>query len=164
MEKQIKEYLIGKYDPLGIVLAGYRVSGNYVQESDWDIYVFTDKEFEGEWQKFNGQTLDVSPVFINDLPKNFILNTRYHPEQFLKILHDVSGGLIEDVVSRTREAYIKGPLVLIEAIKQRLEKILSRYIQKIEGRREVPGYSFYYFGFFYETPLIGESDVPTRIR
>lgn len=151
-EKEIFEYLKNLYDPIAIVLTGSRVTGNISSHSDWDIYVFTNQEFKSGLNEHAGELLDITLIKY-PTPTDFILDTKYHPEQHLKIIYDLSGGWINEIVERTKDKYTKGPSDIPAVEYERLKKIMRRYIQKVLGRRETKGLAFYYLGIFYEISL-----------
>jgi hypothetical protein len=151
-KEKIIEHIKKTYFPIAIVLSGSRASNNFSLASDWDFYVFTDKEFKFGFDSFENETLDISTEKY-PVSDDFIFNTKYHPEQFLEIVFDKSGGWIEKAVERTQDKYLAGPESVQENEYLRLKKIMLRYIQKVEARKNIQGLSFYYLGIFYEIAL-----------
>lgn len=151
-EDTIIVHLQKKYDPVAIVLAGSRVSGTFSELSDWDLYVFTNQEFKPGFEELNGQTLDIS-VIPYPIDEAFIFDTRFHPEQHLKILLDNTDGWLQEAVIRTQKAYAAGPLPLSPEEISRIKKVMSRYIDKSENRKHIYGVVFFYLGIFYEMAL-----------
>lgn len=151
-ENEIVEHLKETYDPIAIVLTGSRVSGKASSNSDWDFYVFTSEMRKDGLNSYKGETLDVTVVNY-PVGENYILSTRYHPEQHIKVVFDKSGGWIGDIVKRTQEKYEKEPEELPQEEYERLKKVMARYIEKSEGRKEVEGLPFYYLGIFYEIAI-----------
>ncbi len=41
MEQKIVDYILQKYNPVGLVLHGSRATGHAVADSDWDFIIFT---------------------------------------------------------------------------------------------------------------------------
>ena len=136
------------YNPMAIILAGSRVSGKFSPQSDWDFYVLTNDNFEGGFHEFEGERLDVTPVPY-PVSADFILDTKFHPEQHLKIVFDESNGIAGEIVKRTHIAYTNGPARISIAETSQWSKMMSSYIAKSIGRQELPGYVFYYMSIFY---------------
>jgi hypothetical protein len=151
-KEKIVEHIKEIYNPVAMVLTGSRASKEFSLTSDWDFYVFTDKEFEWGFDSFEGEAIDIS---IEKYPvgDDFIFDTNYHPEQFLEVVFDMSGGWLEDAVQRTRKKYLIGPEDISGNEYQRLKKVMMRYIQKVESRKDLHGQSFYYLGIYYQIAL-----------
>ena len=147
-EQQITSYLIEKYQPIGIILTGSRVSGNATSHSDWDLHIFTYKDEEGEFEGFRGESLEVTFLKL-PVDTSFILRTTTHPEQHLKILYDVSDGLLKRIVENTRHAYAQSPQPLSKKQLLLYQKILNKYILKMLSRPECTGCCFFALGLFY---------------
>ena len=152
-KQKIIDYIKEIYRPVAIVLAGSRASKSFSPTSDWDFYVFTDMEFKWGFDSFEDEIIDVS-IEKYPVSTDFIFNTRYHPEKFLEIVFDAtSEGLVKAAVERTQKKYSKGPGILTESEYRRLKKVMGRYIQKVESRKDMTGLAFYYLGVYYEIAL-----------
>ncbi len=151
-KQKIIEYIRETYKPIGIVLCGSRVSGQFSPTSDWDLYIFTNTEFQWGIDTFEGEVLDIT-IEKYPIAGDFTFETRYHPEQFMEIAFDATEGWLKDAARRTTEKYQNGPENVAENEYQRLKKVMARYIQKVESRKNVQGLSFYYLSIFYEIAL-----------
>jgi len=149
-QEKIIEHIKNIYSPSAIVLAGSRASGNYVEGSDWDFYVFTNNPHDEAADNFDGEVLDVSLVSV-PVSANFTFDTQYHPEQHLISLHD-TGALVTQPIERTILKYKNGPDEVSSEELARLKKILNRYIQK-SLTRNTEGLSFYHLSLFYQMSL-----------
>lgn len=153
MEEKIIAYLKEKYEPTGILLYGSRVYEKTSPESDWDLFVFSDKEETeiddfGQLREFEGEALEVS-VYPTKVDSGFILETAMHPVREVKILFDISNGLMQQIVQNTLLAYTKNPLPINQQKKELYRKILNKFIRKVASRPDNIPYSYFSFGQFY---------------
>jgi len=110
LKKEIKEYLVNKYQPQAIILHGSRASDNYRPNSDWDFFVFVK---EGEQNKkeaceiYNEQALDV--VFVNypNISEMF-LNKLVAVSHSIETLYEIEEGVGEKIVKKAKETRAKG--------------------------------------------------------
>ncbi len=153
MEQQLTNFLIQKYDPTGIILYGSRVTGNATPYSDWDIFVFTDKTADGledyyQHSEWNGEALEIN-IYPSKVADDFILDSAMHPVRDMKILFDRSGGLLEQIITRTQEAYAAGPKPLTFEQKQVYKKIITKFVRKIQSRPDDAGHVLFGVGQLY---------------
>lgn len=147
LEDHITSYLKKKYNPDAIVLMGSRARGTAHKTSDWDICIYTDKDFRGGFFYYKDQGLDIT---FKPLPRDSWLTIHYGPIHPFKILLDNTNGVLIDILKRTRDAYQKGPLKLYKSgCKDRLDKT-RRLLDKIKHYEKQRDIQFYYAGIFYE--------------
>lgn len=151
-ERDIVAHLTKIYDPIAIILAGSRASLSFVTGSDWDVYILTNESTTADFEEWEGETLDIT-LIKHPIDNDFILNTRFHPEQYLRILSDKSNGVAPLLVQRTLDSYRNGPAEFPEDEYRRLSKVMYRHIQKSSMRKDLPGLSYFYLSVFYELAL-----------
>jgi len=154
IEQELTQYLVEKYDPIGIILFGSRATEDHPSNTDWDLFVFTDKtendvEDFAEYHGWNNEFLEVTPLSFDEVDQQFILETATHPVRDMKILYDNSDGTIAQIIERTRNAYEAGPSALTDRKRDLYRKILTKYIRKAQARSEQPEVVFFATSQFF---------------
>lgn len=149
MEKEITEYLKEKYSPRVVILVGSRAVGTETEKSDWDIFLFCEKEYSSGFFEWSSQLLDLT---FHDWPKpsDWVLTIPYGPLWPAKVLFDDTNGIFEKILGRTKTTYEIGPLKAYSiGCAERLQK-LERWRGKMEKYKNEPEIQFYYAGYIYE--------------
>ena len=145
----IVQFLREKYSPKAIVLAGSRAQGTSHEESDWDLFLYCEKDATGGFFELDGSLLDLT-VRTWPLADDAILTIPYGPLFPVKVLFDDTNGVLEKMLERTEKAFHSGPLTLYpEGCAERLQK-LNRWRGKLQRYAVDPEVQFYYAGFAYE--------------
>ncbi|MCU0660194.1 MAG: nucleotidyltransferase domain-containing protein [Candidatus Pacebacteria bacterium] len=149
MEQSIIEYLKEKYSPRAIILAGSRAIGKETEDSDWDIFVFAEKDYPDGYFVWNNQLLDIT---IHSWPKpdNWVFTIPFGPLWPVKVLYDDTQGVFDQILKRTKDVYELGPLVTYSnGCRERLDK-LERWKGKIGKYKTNSEVQFYYAGIIFE--------------
>lgn len=155
IEEELTQYLTEKYQPIGIILFGSRATEKYPENTDWDLFVFTDKtegdvDDFGDFREWKDEYLEVSIVPPEEMTDDtFLLDTATHPVRDIKVLYDNSNGLVDRIIERTRKAYEAGPSPLIPRTRELYRKILTKYIRKAESRGDQPETIFFATSQFF---------------
>ena len=149
MKKEITDYLLEKYSPEAIILHGSRVAGNEKENSDWDLWIVTDKPKNIVIENYKGSQLDADGVI---LPINGdLINTFGTTLKNAEVLYE-KGTIGHDLVKRAHERYEKGRNLTKKEIENRINFITRRY-NKIVDRVEDEGIVFLHVGVFYEVAV-----------
>lgn len=152
IQDKIIEYLKNEYDPEAIILAGSRVTGHELKDSDWDLWLLNSaKKSKAGFLKFEDEFLDVT---IKDWPEeDKFFSIPYGPLYPSKVLFAKSEERAKELIKRTKEAYNQGPLDLYkDSVMSRFSK-LTRWLGKIKQNVDNPLVEFFYAGYFYEVCL-----------
>lgn len=131
MKSTIKDYLIMKYQPLGIVLHGSRAGGYATKHSDWDFFIFTNEEIPNKRKHVeevvDGQFLDIMvwqfPILETDI-KNYF--AKYCG--FAELIYDTDP-LIKEFFHAAQQAHQEGKHLTPEELqleKTNIEKEIER--------------------------------------
>lgn len=146
---QIMQFLKKKYRPKAIILAGSRALGLHSKNSDWDIFLFSEKEHRDGFFKWNDLLLDLT-FHAWPKSKDYVLTIPYGPLYPVQVLYDETHGELKKILKRTEKAYRAGPLKAYkDGCAARLQK-LDRWRGKIEKHEAHPEVQFYYAGYVYE--------------
>jgi hypothetical protein len=146
---QIVQFLRKKYHPKAIVLAGSRALNLHSENSDWDIFLFSEKEHRGGFFKWSESLLDLT-FHVWPKAKDYVLTIPYGPLHPVQVLLDETHGELKKILKRTEKIYRAGPLKSYkEGCAARLQK-LDRWKTKIQKHEDHPEVQFYYAGYVYE--------------
>lgn len=131
MKPIIKDYLVTKYQPIGVILHGSRAGGYSTEHSDWDFFLFTNEEIPNKRKHIeevvDGQFLDIMiwqfPVSETDL-KNYF--AKYCG--FAELLYDTDP-LIKEFFNAAQRAHQDGKHLTPEELlleKTNVEKEIER--------------------------------------
>ena len=151
MKEKIVQYLKNKYFAEIIILHGSRASGKSRDNSDWDIFVFTNKDVKGNPGEFDGQKLDVNVIrlpferdeFIDDYGRNL------HNAELLLDNEDKTG---KNIIEEGKKYYALGRNLTTREYANR-KNYMSRIIDRMSGTVDKPERFFLYLGYFYEKAL-----------
>ncbi len=137
-EKIIIEFLRKRYQAKVIIIVGSRVVGDFKPNSDWDIYIFTNKKLPKETLK---QFYNALPKGIKDedldVYKNSMKSSSYPAKLWRdlrnsKIVLDTKAGFGRKLRKRALEIYRKGPKKWTKSYAQGREYKARRYEKKFE--------------------------------
>lgn len=127
--KKIRDHLETELDAQAIILAGSRSCGDYKENSDWDIYILTEKEFDIH-PKLEGYHLDVYCLHPDD---NFSFDKLGWKLFYCEVICDTPKGDAQRIVEQAQEFRKRGPTswTLNHAI-TRKDKV-DRYENKLKN-------------------------------
>lgn len=144
MEQQIINYLIKKYNPIGIILHGSRGAKDARIHSDWDLFVFTEtpisNRHESNLDTYNYQSLDIMilefPLSDEEL-KRYIV--KYISSSRLVFQHDKR---IIEMFDTAKRIYDLGISLTVEEINYQ-HNILSKDINRLSDWIDDDSGTFY---------------------
>lgn len=147
-KQRITDYLIKKYQPVAIVLHGSRARGMERLNSDWDLYVFVDRDgVNGDPELWEGESLDIDVVKLPVSEMDFI-ETFLGTLQVTEILYEVSGA-VRSLLATAQEIYAR-PYPLSSERLLRRKNYVHRLLLRLEGYQTEPELFAYYLAQFYE--------------
>jgi predicted nucleotidyltransferase len=148
-KSDITAYLVKRFKPKAILLAGSRAQGLAKKGSDWDIFVYTEKEGRNAYVVRKGETLDITLKVWARVAGNPLTNP-YGPLYPVEVLYDETEGEFGAMLASTVQLKRKGPARAYPlACAERREK-LERWVEKLKKHRTHPEENFYYAGWAYE--------------
>ena len=127
--KIIRKHLETELDAQAIILAGSRSHGDYREDSDWDIYIITTKEFD-EHPILEGYQIDVYCLHPDD---NFSFDKLGWKLFDSDIICDTPRGDAQRLVNQAEEFRKKGPKPwTLNYAKTRKDKV-GRYANKLRN-------------------------------
>lgn len=103
--KIIQEHLENKYNAQAIILAGSRCHGDYKEDSDWDIYVLTEKDIEFH-PILDGYQLD---IYCLDPDENYSFDKHGWKLFDSEVILDNSKGDAQRIITQAEKFRKKGP-------------------------------------------------------
>ncbi|MHA1199223.1 MAG: nucleotidyltransferase domain-containing protein [Candidatus Heimdallarchaeaceae archaeon] len=127
--KIIRQHLETEYDAQAIILSGSRSFGDYKKDSDWDIYILTEKEIKFH-PILDGYQLDIYCLHPDD---NFSFDKMGWKLFICEVICDTPSGDAQRIVDQAQEFRKKGPELwtLNRAITRR-DKV-ERYANKLRN-------------------------------
>lgn len=151
MQKEILDYLIGKFSPEVVILHGSRASGKNRENSDWDIFIFTKVQARGGTEEFMGNQLDIIIISLPLEEDDFIDEYGYVLNNSI-VLIDNEDHLGERLKGESVKVYSLGKKITPEKISNR-RNYMSRTLDRMSGTVDKPELFLLYLGFFYEKAL-----------
>lgn len=150
-EQRIAQYLVEKYNPLAIVLHGSRARGLNRANSDWDLYVFVDREgVVGVSELWNEFSLDVDivklPITAADFRNTFLGTLRVTRILYQRTPNDPELTALFTLAERT---YAQSAPLSPERYERR-KQYLHRLLLRLDGYLDQPELFFFYLACFYE--------------
>ena len=118
------------------------------EQSDWDLYLFCEKEYSGGFYEWNGALLDIT---FRKWPQegHDALTNAYAPLFPVKVLFDESDGALDHLLTQTETAHVLGPMKgYAKGCSMRMQKLLRKY-EKMEKYTADPDVQFFYLGEFH---------------
>ncbi len=103
--KIIRHHLETEYDAQAIILSGSRSCGDYKEDSDWDIYIMTEKDIQFH-PGLEGYHLDIYCLHPED---NFSFDKLGWKLFFCEIICDTPKGDAQRIVNQAQEFRKRGP-------------------------------------------------------
>ena len=144
-EKEIIKFLKKRYNAKAIVITGSRAYGDYKPNSDWDIYVFTDKKYRKETDdefyasfpdSLKGENLDLYKHYLGrkEYPDKMYRNFRYS-----KIVLDTKNGFAKKLKKRSQKIYSKKPKKWTKTYAQgrvyKAERYMKKFIDNYDDKK-----------------------------
>jgi hypothetical protein len=145
----ITRHLVLEYKPKAILLAGSRAQGLGSEGSDWDIYVYADKDYQSRYVMWMGYRLDLTIREWKSVAGSPLTNP-YGPLFPVVILYDATHGVLDSMLRKTQAIHNKGPRKAYPiGCAERREKLL-RWVEKLAKHEASPEMSLYYSGIAFE--------------
>lgn len=150
MKDKIIQHLQDRYSAKIIILHGSRASGKNRENSDWDIFLFTEKEISGGPEEYEGQKLDLNIIKLPFDKNEFV-------DEYAKNLHNAeilldSENIGKNILEEGRKYYAFGRKLTEQEYSNR-KNYMSRTIDRMSGTIDRPERFFLYLGYFYEKAL-----------
>ena len=157
LKKEIKEYLVNKYQPQAIILHGSRASDNYRPRSDWDLFVFVKEDGQNKKEAhevYKEQALDVTLVSYPDI-SDAVLDKLVAVAHSIETLYEAEDSIGKKLVTEAEEKRSKG---YTHSIEEKELMILDMYkdINNLTDLQENEGVFFFRLGRdFFRNALNG---------
>ncbi len=147
-KQEITDYLIQKYHPVAILLHGSRARGLSRSNSDWDLFVFVDRDAKDDGPElWKGESLDIDVVKL-PITKDSFFETFLGTLQKTEVLYEQQGA-VQPVLQLAKEIY-QAPYDLSDERRRNRKNYFHHLLLRLEGYVDQPELFFYYLAGFYE--------------